>query len=213
MSPTLEDFQVFLRERNEALTPWHCIFQCEGACSHSCQRIRQSLHPIGTVTHSRLRTQSLSAWDLQMGIWATRNKLLLMAGEQRGRPKNSFFSPILHTLNNGWVNWCCLVPRDHRVTSEGAMLSLLHAELADCWGSGTQISLRRTEHFRWWLTALAAICMIMSLFSVYYSADGTARKKQIGASRAAAPGERESGWADWWPLAVFWCCSCFLWCH
>lgn len=109
MSPTLENFQVFLRECNEALTPWHCIFQCEGGCSHSCQRIRQSLHPIGTVTHSRLRTQSLSAWDLQMGIWTTWNKLLLMAGEQTGRPKNSFFNPILHTLNNGRVNgaaWC-----------------------------------------------------------------------------------------------------------
>lgn len=190
MSPTLENLQVFLREYNEALTLRHCIFKCEGGCSPSCQRIWQSLHPIGTITHSGLRTQNLlSAWDLQMSIWATLKKLLLMARERRGQPKNSFFNPILPTFNNDWVNWCCLLPGGRQVTSKGATLSLFHAELANTSGCSTQISLRCAEHFRWWLTALADICMIMSLFSVYYSADGTARKKQIGASWAAAPGE------------------------
>lgn len=174
---------------------WDIAFSNGEGSFHSCQRNWQSVHLDGATTHfSSTAQRLLSATALYYGMcrWVSgqNGKTAFAEGWGMKRAsKDSFLAPFSQSFKNDCIAaWCCLLPRERRVTSKAEMLSPLHANLADSSGCSTRVSLRCTEHFRWWLTALPDICMIISLYSACYSADSTAHKKQIGASWAAAPG-------------------------
>lgn len=161
----------------------------------SCQRTWLSLCPIWTITPFSWKMQTLSVWSLHYGTCRRLpgqqgKSFCLQPEDKHSNHRIHFSAPLSPHFKKVWIaNLCCLLPRECQVTSKAVMLSFLHAKLADSSGCSTRISLRCTEHFRWWLTALPDICMIIALFSVCYSEDSTAHKKQIGASWAAAPGE------------------------
>lgn len=175
---------------------WDTAFSNGEGSFHSCQRNWHSVPLDGTATHfSSTAQRVLSAKALCYGMcrWVSglngKKKSFCWGLGNEESKKDSFLVPFSQSFKNARIaDWCCLLPGERRVTSKAEMLSPLHANLADSPGCSTRISLRCTERFGWWLTALPDICMIISLFSACYSADSTAHKKQIGASWAAAPG-------------------------